>query len=75
MIDLVSEPQIMHSEVILVQQTCFKKDECINAYKLENYLNHFNSFGDGKGISFYYKDNYDHVSDICKEKYQISKLQ
>ena len=51
MVDLISEPQIMQSEVILVQQTCLKKDECINAYGLEHYLNHFNTFGDGKGIA------------------------
>ena len=51
MVDLISEPQIMQSEVILVQQTCLKKDECINAYKLENYSNNFNSFGDVKGIA------------------------
>ena len=65
MVDLISKPQIMQSEVILVQQTCLKKDECIIAYKLENYLNKFNSFGDGKGIALYYKENFDHVSDIC----------
>ena len=43
--------------------------------KLDNHLNHFNSVGDGKGIALYYKDNYVHVSDICTENYQISKLQ
>ena len=32
------------------------------------------SFGDRKGIALYYKENYEHVSDICKENYQISKL-
>ena len=31
MVDLISKPHIMQSEVILVQQTCLKKDECINA--------------------------------------------
>jgi exonuclease III len=75
MVDLIKEPQILQSDVILVQQTCLGKNECTNAYQLENYLTHFNSFGDGKGVALYFKDNYEHVSDISKENYQISKIQ
>ena len=71
----MKEPKIMQSDVILVQQTCLKKNECTKTYQLENYLTHFNSFGDGKGVALYYKTNFEHCSDICKENYQISKLQ
>lgn len=53
----------------------FEKNECTNTYDLENYLTHFNSFGDGKGVALYYKDHFQNVSDVCKENYQISKLQ
>ena len=53
----------------------FEKNECTNTYDLENYLTHLNSFGDGKGVALYYKDHFQNVSDVCKENYQISKLQ
>ena len=75
MVDLIKEPNIMESDVILVQQTCLKKDESTITYHLENYEVHFNSFGDGKGVALDYKENFEHIADICKENYQISKLQ
>ena len=34
-VDLIKEPHIMESDVILVQQTCLKKNECTNTYDLE----------------------------------------
>ena len=37
-------------------------------------MGHFNSYGDGKGIALYHKENFKPIADIKKENYQISKL-
>ena len=41
---------------------------------MESYKSHFNSAGEGKGIAMYFVEQYEHVSDISVEKYQISKI-
>ena len=74
MVDLISEPQIQNSDVVLVQQTCLKKDEPTNVYELTNYNSYFNSYGDGRGIALYFKNNFDHNEHISKQNYQISKV-
>ena len=74
MVDLISEPQIQNSDVVLVQQTCLKKDEPTNIYELTNYNSYFNSYGDGRGIALYFKNNFDHDEHISKQNYQISKV-
>ena len=74
MVDLISEPQIQNSDVVLVQQTCLKKDEPTNIYELTNYNSYFNSYGDGRGIALYFKNNFDHNEHITKQNYQISKV-
>ena len=61
--------------MILVQQTCLGVDECLDEYMLEGYMCHFNSYGEGKGIALYHKEDFKHISDIKKENYQLSKLQ
>ena len=37
-------------------------------------MSHFNSYGDGKGIALYHKEDFKHIGDVRKENYQISKL-
>ena len=74
LVDLNCEPQIKGSDVILVQQTCLRISECVDIYQLAGYMSHFNSYGDGKGIALYHKEDFKQVCDIRKERYQISKL-
>ena len=73
--DLLCEPEINESDLILVQQTCLKSAECTEEYNIEGYMNNFNSAEDGKGIALYHKEGITHVSDLKKENYQITKLQ
>ena len=74
LVDLNGEPQIKGSDVIQVQQTCLGISECIDGYQLPGYMSHFNSYGDGKGIALYHKEDFKQMGDVKKEKYQISKL-
>ena len=37
-------------------------------------MSHFNSYGDGKGIALYHKEDFEQMGDVKKENYQISKL-
>ena len=37
-------------------------------------MSHFNSYGDGKGIALYHKEDFKQMGDVRKENYQISKL-
>ena len=72
--DLVEEPAILECDVILVQQTCLKKDECNMRYSIGNFTSHFNSYGERKDIAIYYSDYFIHESDVSKEDYQISNI-
>ena len=69
--DLVCEPEIDKSDLILVQQTCLRSTECTEEYNIEGYMNHFNSAGDGKGIALYHQEEFTHSSDLKRENYQI----
>ena len=69
--DLIGEPSIKGSHVILVQQTCLGIGDNILEYQIQGYLSHFNSSGDGKGIALYYGEDFKPIGDIKKENYQI----
>ena len=71
----MSQLKIINSDVVLVQQTCLKIDDSTDKYEITNYNSYFNSYGDGKGIALFFKDNFKHIDDISKQDYQISKLQ
>ena len=73
--DLISEPKIQNSDVILIQQTCLAIDEDTKKFEIGNYGNHFNSVGNGKGLALYFRSNFKPVLDIKKDAYQMSKLE
>ena len=58
---MINEPAIEGCDVILAQQTCLKQNSCTDQYQIEGYLSHFNSFGDGKGLAMYYRENFTHI--------------
>ena len=73
-VDIVNEPKIMKSDMILLQQTCLQKNE--NQITIEGYRCHLNSWGNGKGIAIFYKQCFElQITDINKTYYQISKMQ
>ena len=43
--DLIEEPAIVECDVVLVQQTCLKKNECNMRYS-NRITSHFNSYGE-----------------------------
>ena len=73
-VDLLTEPGILESDLILVQQTCLKPMDNLTMYQIQHFQSHFNSHGNGNGIAIYYKEKYQIESFVNKPNYQISKI-
>ena len=71
--DLRCDLRIRKSDIIHLQETSTKNDECQNL-NLPNYKNHFINIGQGKGIATYHNDKFKHVEDIVTETIQITKF-
>ena len=71
--DILHDGTLLESTLIALSETWLDQDATwigINGYK-----QHFNSMGPGKGLALYFKENtFEPVTDIKKEKIQISKL-
>ena len=72
--DILSDSRILQSDVICLQETWIKDDSPLR-YVIPSYTYRPNSFGRGKGIAIFYKeDQFEHIDDIKEENMQLSKL-
>ena len=75
LVDIASEPQLMKSDLMLLQQTSLHRNEDAEKFSIEGFKCHLNSNGNGKGLAIYYKDIFHHGIDICTENYQMTMFQ
>ena len=68
LVDIASEPRLMKSDIMLLQQTSLHKNENSDEFAIEGFKCHLNSNGNGKGLAIYYKDIFHHDNDICTKK-------
>ena len=72
--DILSDSRIHQSKIICLQETWTVDDDC-SRYELPTYTYHPNSFGRGKGIAIFYREEiFEHVDDLKKENMQLTKL-
>ena len=72
--DILTDSRVLRSDIICLQETWIE-DETLHRYEIPSYTYHSNSFGRGKGIVIFYKeDHFKHIADIKKENLQLTKL-
>ena len=72
--DILTDSRVLRSNIICLQETWIE-DDTPHRYEIPSYTYHPNSFGRGKGIVIFYKqDNFEHIADIKKENLQLTKL-
>ena len=73
--DIISDDEILKSDIICLNETWQVSDEVIEDIEIPNYQLVLNSKGKGKGIATYFKKNiFKHISDMKEEQIQISKF-
>ena len=71
--DILSDDDILKSDIICLNETWLESDEITEDLKLPNYELSLNSNGRGKGIATYFKEGiFHHESDIKEDNIQIS---
>ena len=73
-LDLIKEPSFEKQDLILVQQTCLRRDDDLSRFQVESHCVHFNNIGNGKGVAVYFKEKFRPDIDISKNEYQMSKF-
>ena len=71
--DLRCDQRMQQADIIHLQETSTKEDECSNLC-LNNFRSHFINIGQGKGIASYYSNKFEHVQDIATDNFQITKF-
>ena len=75
--DILSDSEILQADLICLQETWLEDNSNWQEdYKIPHFFMHPNSYGRGKGIVIYYKNNnrFHHDSDIKDEYMQLSKF-
>ena len=61
-------------DVLCLQETWLPESTNASEYEIADFNLNLNSYGPGKGVAMYFKPNYKHVTNICGENLQISKI-
>ena len=73
--DIISDSEILQSDLICLQETWIEMDNDCKEYEIASHSLHPNNRGKGKGIvTFYKKDQFKHITDINEELMQLSKF-
>ena len=65
----------MKGDIICLQETWLEPNDTADNLQIPGYILHLNSYGKGKGIAIYFKENIaKHQIDIKENSVQISKL-
>ena len=72
--DLRCDKRMQYADIIHLQETSTKDDECSNL-DFADYNSHFINIGQGKGIATYYHSGrFKHIEDFSTENIQITKF-
>ena len=72
--DLRCDQRMQYADIIHLQETSTKDDECSNL-DFADYNSHFINIGQGKGIATYYHSGrFKHIEDFATENIQITKF-
>ena len=73
--DIINDELIMKGDIICLQETWLEPNDTADNLQIPGYILHLNSYGKGKGIAIYFKENITkHQIDIKENSVQISKL-
>ena len=74
--NIISDISLQQSDVLILAETWIpEKTDMNNKFKLENYENHLNSSGRGKGLAIFHKQEYKHIIDHNEENINITKME
>ena len=70
--DVQADPTLLKADIIHLCETWLKPDEAKENYTIPGFTSHFVCVGEGKGLTTYTNNKFQHYSDISKESHQIT---
>ena len=72
---IASDKCLQMGEIIILTETWLDREQTADEYNIPGYNLNLNSVGRGRGIATYYKQNYNHATNVNYDGFSITKIE